>query len=167
MRAGMGVMGRMGVMGLMLLVGCGQKPDPRIQKLEERVQRIADGQFELQCLVTNQADIIHGFIASNQEAVSNIISLETAQAINWKRMEDGLKELQTLQGKAESPKFAPGYAQGKLAAPLTASRGTRDGVPVEVYNRIAADAAKRWGNDYEMQVYELKNQIEAYRKLHP
>src|SRR5205807_745890 len=39
---------------------------------------------------------------------------------------------------------------------------TRDEVPVAVYEQIAADAAKKWPGNYEMQAYTIEQQIEAY-----
>jgi len=43
----------------------------------------------------------------------------------------------------------------------------RDGVPIAIYNQITSDAVKKWPGNYEMQAYEIKNQVEAYRQLHP
>jgi TPR repeat protein len=58
--------------------------------------------------------------------------------------------------------------RGASSAPA-ASRptGMKEGVPLTIYNAIAADAAKEWPGDYDMQVYVIKTQIEAYKKLHP
>ncbi len=44
---------------------------------------------------------------------------------------------------------------------------SRDGVPLSIYNQIAADAAKDWPGDYTMQSWRISRQIEDYRKLHP
>lgn len=51
--------------------------------------------------------------------------------------------------------------------PGVARSGMRDGVPLAVYNQIAADAERDWPGNYEMQEFRIKNQIEAYKKLHP
>lgn len=40
------------------------------------------------------------------------------------------------------------------------------GIPPDVYNTIAANSAAKWPGNYEMQVYEIKQQTEAYRTLH-
>lgn len=45
--------------------------------------------------------------------------------------------------------------------------GTKDGVPLSVYNAIAADAARRHPNDYSTQKFVIDEQTEAYKKLHP
>jgi len=43
----------------------------------------------------------------------------------------------------------------------------KSGIPTAIYNQIAADAARRYPIDYEMQISVIKLQTEAYRKLHP
>ena len=43
----------------------------------------------------------------------------------------------------------------------------RDGVPVDVYNQIAASAALKWPGNFDMQKYEMDKQILAYRQIHP
>lgn len=40
------------------------------------------------------------------------------------------------------------------------------GVPEPVYNQIIVEAQKHWPTDFEMQEFEIKNQIAAYRRLH-
>jgi uncharacterized coiled-coil protein SlyX len=52
------------------------------------------------------------------------------------------------------------------ARPLPAP-AMRDGVPIAIYTQITSDAVKKWPGNYEMQAYEIKNQVEAYRQLHP
>jgi hypothetical protein len=39
-------------------------------------------------------------------------------------------------------------------------------VPTDVYRRIVAEAARRFPTDYETQVFVIKEQVEAYLKLH-
>jgi hypothetical protein len=41
------------------------------------------------------------------------------------------------------------------------------GVPLSFYEQIAADAARDWTGNYDMQVFRIGQQIEAYRRLHP
>ena len=43
----------------------------------------------------------------------------------------------------------------------------KDGVPIEIYNQIAANAAKKYPTDYSVQEYDIRREIEAYKKLHP
>jgi hypothetical protein len=44
---------------------------------------------------------------------------------------------------------------------------TKDGVPFDVYDKIAAKAEKEYPDSYSMQVNVIKWEIEAYNKLHP
>jgi hypothetical protein len=57
----------------------------------------------------------------------------------------------------------PAPVHGQVAGKLQ----MRDGVPVGVYGQIAADAAKEWPGNYQMQAFVIKRQSEAYRKLNP
>jgi hypothetical protein len=43
----------------------------------------------------------------------------------------------------------------------------RDGVPVAVYDTIAQEARRRYPTDYSMQDFIIRDEIAAYRKLHP
>lgn len=57
---------------------------------------------------------------------------------------------------------------GQLAArPAQAARpdAAKRGVPAGVYDQIAAEAARKWPGNFEMQEYTIGNQIEAYQKL--
>ncbi len=47
-----------------------------------------------------------------------------------------------------------------------ANPAMKDGVPLTIYNAIAAGAVQKWPGNYEMQEYEIKNQIESYKNLH-
>lgn len=52
----------------------------------------------------------------------------------------------------------PSYAPAQI--------GMRDGVPISVYNEIAAHAAHLFPGDYHMQEYTIKDDIAAYKRLH-
>lgn len=43
----------------------------------------------------------------------------------------------------------------------------KDGIPQNIHAEITAEAQRHWPRDYEMQDYQIRNQIEAYKKLHP
>jgi hypothetical protein len=43
----------------------------------------------------------------------------------------------------------------------------KEGVPLDVYEGIAANAAKEYPNSYSMQESVIKWEVEAYKKLHP
>jgi hypothetical protein len=58
-------------------------------------------------------------------------------------------------------------AGGGAAPPAHPASAYYHGVPTSVYESIAAQAAKDWPNDYQMQEFTINQQIEAYKKLHP
>jgi hypothetical protein len=88
----------------------------------------------------------------------------------WEKMGRLMTYLMDLVTNQPAPRTA---SIGKFAAtrsvPGQATRGTamKDGLPLEVYNEIATEAAKRYPTDFDMQVLIIKWQAEAYRKLHP
>jgi hypothetical protein len=43
----------------------------------------------------------------------------------------------------------------------------KEGVPLDVLQSIAANAALEWPNNYDMQVGKIKWEVEAYKKLQP
>lgn len=58
-----------------------------------------------------------------------------------------------------------GVVQDQPTSPANKS-SFKNGVPISIYNQIAANAAAEWPNDYKMQVFEIDRQTEAYKKLH-
>jgi hypothetical protein len=66
-----------------------------------------------------------------------------------------------ITGRPEPIQLQPGRRQpSPLLEPLTS------GIPTSVYNSIASDAARHWPGDYEMQEFQIKNQVAAYKRLH-
>lgn len=47
------------------------------------------------------------------------------------------------------------------------NRAMREGVPTDVYNSIAAYASRLWPDNYDMQAFVIKKQLDAYKNLHP
>jgi hypothetical protein len=50
-------------------------------------------------------------------------------------------------------------------SPGRLGQGMKMGVPSSIYDGIAAKAAQDWPGNFEMQEYQIKNQVEAYQKL--
>lgn len=49
---------------------------------------------------------------------------------------------------------------------ITSQPQIHDGIPSKVYDSITADAQEKWKNDFDMQAYEIKKQVTAYKELH-
>jgi len=151
---------------LCFVCGCGSKQqDARIANLEANLSTV-----EANCLsLSNKLnDLIDASLVVNSNGmvlVSNVIvDLQRLQQ-EYEKVRLGMLELSVLL--TNTPPAQParyGNAQPMARAKTPASR---DGVPIAAYNEIAAEAARKWGNDYDMQDYEIRKQVEAYKKLHP
>jgi len=160
------------MVGLVLAVsGCGHKPDTRdakITKLEARLSELEAHQQGLSDSFTNLLGIVERMNTESKKAMTELMALELTQRDNWEAMQPFIEALQALTNPPPKQVAAP---RTVVAQPQTVARpnygATKDGVPIAIYNQIAADAAKEWPGDYRMQAYTIKNQTEAYRKLHP
>lgn len=62
----------------------------------------------------------------------------------------------------------PNKQQVRATQPPPAAGGQlKESIPASVYNAIAAKAARDWPNNFTMQAFTIKQEVEAYRKLHP
>jgi TPR repeat protein len=110
----------------------------------------------------------------NAKSLRDVIALkmsasELAEA--RKRAKDFLAgEVPTQLVEIQTVGVAPPGARGQpRVSPQPTGNGNqamKEGVPLTIYNSIAAEAAKEWPSDYQMQVYVIKTQLEAYKKLH-
>lgn len=156
---------------LILMAGC--KPDAkteaRLKVMEQRQQNLREDLIALNQIVDRLTTL------AKEANDANMTSMSEMQ-MNTKRMVNLLVDLQAEVDavRATNEMLLGARARAMAAnAPRTVAPSssvytqTRDGVPVAIYNQIAADAVKKWPGDFEMQAYEVKNQVGAYRKLHP
>jgi hypothetical protein len=143
---------------IFLICGCGPDPrDARIEKLEKQVTSLEENEENIQ---TNLHDVLHAEMDSATAMKTNL------DAINFK-----LSVLQFNYGEisnriAEQNSAAlPTPARAGTAGPVTTA--TKNGVPISVYNQIAADAAREWPESYSMQVAVIEHECETWLKLHP
>ena len=121
---------------------------------------------------------------SNRIEAHKWFSLSAAQGYeNAKGLRDDIAVKMSASELAEARKRAKAFLAGDIPAQLVeiqtvgvarpAARpqprvnpAIKDGVPLTIYNAIAARAVQKWPGNYEMQEYEIKNQIESYKNLH-
>jgi len=159
--------------GLVLTVsGCGHKPDARdamVAKLEARLSELEARQQGLGDTLTNLLGVVEQMNTESKRAITKLMALELKQRDNWEATQPFIAAMQSAltnppPKQAAVPRTVLAQHQ-PLARPNQGA--TRDGVPIAVYNQIASDAVMEWPGDYRMQAYTIKNQTEAYRKLHP
>jgi outer membrane murein-binding lipoprotein Lpp len=140
-----------------LAAGCSHKPDERdakITKLESRVSELDARCEKLNEDFTNLASSDSQFLT------------KTAALIQEGMEEENAKYGVLLAAITNSPQKPAATRPNFPVQPQASAYATKDGVPVAVYNQIAAEAAQKFPTDYDMQVFRIKEQVEAYRALH-
>lgn len=153
---------------------CGCKPDPKMAKLEAQV---ADLHAQIELLKTDAAFL--------DMQISNCIKLSVeveyectnAIAVNFNPMMiDPSTGLPNTLGETIYRVDTLSDTVSNLIVYINASRSSARFVsrpapvnngqpPSDVVVQIRASAQHLWPNDYEMQVYEINKQVEAWRKL--
>lgn len=139
------------LIAVVIVCGCTkQKPDPRIAELQASLDDLRQHVGELR----EQQD--KDFSAYTNHLNTLMVFFESVQP----RLEEMQGGMQRLMAMTNSP--VP--VVQKVARAVNPNQ-TKNGVPISVYNQIASDAAKRWPNNYEMQEFQINNQIESWLKL--
>ena len=129
----------------------------QLAKLESRLLEVDSRYDQIKSVVTN-------ILAAEHDNTVTVETLSKDLSENLKEMFVSLKSFtndiaRQMKGMTTVRPVTIRSVQARVDSKTA-------GVPTEVYNSIAATAAGRWSNDYEMQVFEIKSQIEAYRQLH-
>ncbi|MCX6923058.1 MAG: hypothetical protein NT154_07600 [Verrucomicrobia bacterium] len=117
-------------------------------------------------LVGQALGITTNAISDQDKVLSNLKALVLQEAQRSGQMQTMLETFIT------SFTNQPARQTGKFAVPQTTLRPvpttvqTKDGVPISIYTSIAAEAARRYPTDYDMQAFVIDQQVEAYKKLH-
>lgn len=147
-------------------------------KDKEQQQKIAAIESRMSALESN-VDAINASIGeltmSYDVLVSNITIGAKVGATNTQSITDLMTELNavlTVQEDEEQMFAAVTNRLLKPSATYPVYRSvvppqTKEGVPIDIYNSIVAAAGEHWPDNYEMQEYQIKNQVEAYKELHP
>lgn len=156
-----------------LLGGCAQKSDHRIAALEAEQARIKTNFVELIELVKLHTLHVESMTSNSirkmearQAGLTNLVTLEMLNL-----QEDLEIEIKT-QVRQQLAAAAPTNALARRAVALTQprpapapARPMKNGVPAEVYDRIAASAEREWPGNFAMQKFEIDRQIGAYQTI--
>jgi hypothetical protein len=155
----------MGVMVASLVAGCGKKPDARDAKIVKLESRVAE--------LERKIDIVDSVSAGLAGLQADSVKQGEIMQAAIKLIEENQESEKVVKAQIEilansltnqKPRAAVQYVPQPAVRPV---QQLKSGVPVVIYNQIAADAARRYPTDFEMQNYIIKGQVEAYRKLHP
>lgn len=148
-----------------LLCGCNQKPDPKIAKLEARIVDLESNVDHLTSRCNNQSNYEDQIFSVQTNMLAELSGMTAPDGILTKLAEsnayyDGLIALQQMEITnllaRPTAKSAPVYYRPAQPGAM----------PAEVAAQIRAHAAERFPNDYDMQLFVIKQQSEAWYKLH-
>lgn len=144
-----------------LLSGCSRSPDPRDQKIADLENQVSNLHADVLNLKTNLLEFADSTSTNLDAAISNQSMLQLSFDLRLLEAETMIQNLSNSIVLIEA---------GRVGAARTAttvqSASTRDGVPMDVYNQIAADAKLEWPSDFNMQEFVIKQQTTAWRNLH-
>ena len=130
------------------------EPDPRVANLEGQVR-------ELTSLVKDLASCIQNDASTNAllaRQLSDILVVQSAQDTAFRELVlDHIGNTNIHRLTPATPR-AMTYQQPVRTA-------TIQGIPAAVYSQIAADAARKWPGDYDMQEFTIGEQVKSYKKL--
>lgn len=156
--------------------GCSQKKpsEPTAAQISENVGQIeksvAQAARENSEILEKVQTIAHDTLASHSNISAKVITalneLTTDLTDRMDRIERRVAALETNNSRPGPLAVRPQIYAMTNRPTLGPGMVMRDGVPIAIWNQIFSEAQKLWPRDFHMQEYELKSQIEAYRKLH-
>jgi len=151
-----------------------------IAALQQRVEMVEAKWGRLR---TNLLDVLTRSMASQERAViewrSQVSESEEKSQLRWREFTRELLDSRSKQIEA-FPELVRAEIDQELKRRVAAARpgqpaparpavrpaeGFKDGVPLSVWNQIAASAAAEWPGNFSMQSYEVNHQVEAWQKL--
>jgi hypothetical protein len=154
---------KIAAIGLMGLMWCGCGESARERAMDRKLAVLQD-----------QVNVLQSEIATNQTATASGVELGEAD----KNYCDAISALQTMDEQTASnldfrvtgleswQAECQALAAGARSRSSTLNAPLQDGIPDEVYKQIWAGAVEKWPNDYEMESYEVKQQVAAWKELH-
>ncbi len=144
--------------------GCGPSAtERRLTALEDHFAALEASRTNLVALLLSVQDIVSRWDERQSGVISN---LATAGLLQEEKIDDLQRAVGALQrGAANRSALVAVSRPGVPRAGAPPAAG--GGVPPEVYQQIAAEAARMFPTDYDEQIFVINKQVEAYRKLHP
>jgi len=124
-------------------------PDEVLEQIKEKAQTEWPEDFEMQlCSIEEQAEA-YVIVANAEQGRPPGIAMHGSRV----QGDPGRSVEGDLAGRREDNRVDE--AREALAG--------APGVPPDVVERIRANAERKWADNYEMQLYEIRNQLEGYR----
>jgi hypothetical protein len=151
------------ILGAVLLCGCGQKQAARVARLESDLAA-------LQARAAAQDRLLSQFTNTYAEHLAGAVAFQKRQdefmtnALDIMHSEQALA--QAMLDAYNSITNQPKPVRYVVTAPIRKPEMFQ-GIPLDVWGSITKNAKQKWGEDYEMVLFEVQKQAAAYRKLHP
>jgi hypothetical protein len=155
---------------VVVLCGC---TDETARKANE--QKIAAVESRLTVLEQQSGDLNNRVMTNTirigavaDRIIANAVELDSYQSnivflLNWNLDNLSNQDSITLRlGEIENQLPKP-----KQPATRFPAQTFKNGVPSAIYDAIVSEAQRRFPTDYSTQEYEIRNQVESYKKLHP
>ena len=150
-----------------LLCGCSQKPDPRIAETGKRLDDLSARLENLASKTTLvQSNLAAAILATDERAASQLVKINPETGLPATEAEvNAVERLEKLELQYSNLVMT---VNGKIPARrVPPAQNYSGGMPDAVAAQIRNAAEAKWPNQYDMQVYEIKVQAEAWQKLHP
>jgi hypothetical protein len=153
------------ILAAALLCGC-QKSDPRDAKILALETTVSN----LQVRMDRNRDIVNSNFVNNDQTFSDISAMFGTNIIALRLLGDRLLAVEIQSSLLQfmltnSVAKPPVRAQPYIARPAQPAQPGQ--MPADVAGEIRAMAQREWPNDYDMQLFVIKQQTEAWHKLHP
>jgi hypothetical protein len=152
---------------MVALTGCNSKRDARVAQLEARLatleQKLDERDGEFAALTNGYALHISNVTAQVEMNGYIMDRFQIAVAGLTNQMGGVLEEIQ------KEAKKRPATVTRYIAAPIIPAAepvgGTVQGIPTAVYRQIVTRARNDWPDDFGMQEFRIKEEVESYRRL--
>lgn len=164
------------IMVCLVAMVCGCSDSKKVAALEKRVSELERKQLVvlegLDNMQVSQSNETAKLVVKTTELFQNYARSQKADSDrNLETMLDAIKSDVATEVKrsldALRAQAGQRVASAPAARPAQPNQGqTRQGIPLDVYNQIAADVAKEWPGNFSMQKILIDGQVEDYKKLH-
>jgi hypothetical protein len=160
-----------------LMCGCNSKPDPKVAELERRIdsleklnQKLDEREETIFEMATNTQALTMGLWGAQFTAHSPM-DVNTGLPIPIGARTDALAERidtisETLSNLILTLNAAHPGAVRQAYMPAQTSPPAPGQMPADVAAKIRATAAEEFPNNYDMQVFAIKHETDAWYKLH-
>jgi len=144
-------------------MGCSNSDSKFPSQTSQLESQVANTSNELAQLRSDLSGLTNAILQVQRHWESNLNELWTQVGAQNERVHNSLMAIADWTNSFKPPKvvYVPTTPASSKASTLS------NGVPVSIYNEILRTAKAKYPTDFDMQEFVVRQQIEAYLKLHP